>query len=788
MDYTIDQVLDIELLQSIQDKLNEINPFPSALIDPMGRILTATAWQDICTKFHRVHPESEKECIISDQYIRNHLDKANPAVSYTCPHGLVDNAIPIIVEGKHLANFFTGQFFLEPPDLVFFRKQAKRFGFDEDAYIQAVNQVPIWDIEKRDRYLEFGKSYIESMAEMGLARLREDEANRKARESEQRFQSVFEKMIEGFALHEIICDSAGNPVDYRFLDVNPAFEKVLGLKADQIVGKTALEILPGLDVLWVERFGQVALTGEPVTFEQYEHVQDKYFRVVAFSTQTGQFATIFDDVTDDKKAEQELRDSEDKYRQLADLSPEGILIHVNNTIQYANNSAARIMNAGSPEELLGKRVTDFVHPDYIPMVKERIAEIVDQKGTVPIIEEKLVRLTGESFFSEVSAVPFDLKGSIAVQVIFNDITKRKQEQEKLRILAQAIDCIGECVSMTDSENDILFVNKAFCKTYGYTSDELIGKNINMVRGDAGHNDSELREILSRTLGGGWSGEIENRKKDGTIFPVHISTAIVFDANGRTVALIGIATDITETRKNQKELMAAKEMAEESDRLKSAFLANISHEIRTPMNSILGFSELLEDLVDDPKQLEYLKIISAGGERLLNIINSVIDIAKIEAGEIDLVHSEFDIQDLMKELYELNRLRNRNINFQLERPTPGPLLFYSDKTKLFQILNNLVSNALKFTLMGSVNFGYHLESGSVLFFVKDTGIGIDEEFKSKIFKRFHKAKSLERAGLEGTGLGLAITRELVVILGGEIWFESELGRGTTFFVKFPRSQE
>ena len=904
MEYTLDRILDVQLVQVLQDKLNELNPFPSALIANDGKILTATAWQDICTKFHRMHPESELECIRSDSYIKDHLPEANPAVSYRCPHGMVDNAIPILVEGQHVGTFFTGQFFLEAPDLDFFRAQAKRFGFDEDAYLRAVEQVPVWAPEQVPPYLDFMKTFIESQAGVGLSRLRESEARQMAVELENKYQtlvdqasdgiflsddngdytdvnsrgcqmigysreeilklnirdllmpedlaktpprldelrkgdfliservmrrkdgsgleveisakmlknglfqgivrditerresgkrlleselrfrtivetteagyffidkdgiirevndswvrlykyasrdeiighhfagiqriddvaqatdvvrhilngdpsymngefsrrckddsigyhtfsarpvvsngetiglegfilditdrklaemerdqsrlrlrSVFEKMVEGFALHEMVFDEQGNPVDYRFLDVNPAFEKLTGLVAADIIGKTALEVIPGLEPFWIETYGRVAQTGIPVTFENRVGSMGSTYRVIAFSNEKGQFATLFD-----------------------------------------------------------------------------------------------------------------------------DITVRKHAEEKLRTLAHAIDNIRECVSMTDTENNLIFVNKAFCNTYGYSPDELIGRNITMVRPASDEGDGEVAKILSETLGGGWSGEAINRKKDGTLFPVFISTAIVRDEEDKVVALIGIATDITERKKAEAELVAAKERAEESDKLKSAFLANISHEIRTPMNSILGFTELLVEMSDDPIQQSYLKIISSGGERLLKIINSVIDLAKIEAGQTSVFYSHFDLNSLLRELYELNKRNNPGVKFLLELAGKTSIPLFTDKTKLFQILNNLITNALKYTKKGSVKFGYNLQPGAVTFYVRDTGIGIPESFHSQLFQRFRKVDLNDRSDFEGTGLGLAISKELVKLLGGEIWFESAAGKGTVFYVR------
>jgi len=152
MKYNLQDLIDLEQFQSLLERLSGIYAFPSAIIDNDGVILVATGWQDICTKFHPQNKECEKECIKSDQYILAHLAEANPAVSYRCPHGLIYNAIPIIVDGQHLGSFFTGQFFLEEPDLEFFREQAGEFGFDEDAYLDAVKKVPVWEREQLDSF------------------------------------------------------------------------------------------------------------------------------------------------------------------------------------------------------------------------------------------------------------------------------------------------------------------------------------------------------------------------------------------------------------------------------------------------------------------------------------------------------------------------------------------------------------------------------------------------------------------------------------------------------------
>ena len=199
MKYKLQDLIDIEQFQLLQDRLNNIYSFPSAIIDTEGNILTATGWQDICTKFHRINKESKVECIKSDQYILSHLQEAKPAVSYRCPHGLIDSAIPIIIEGVHYGNFFTGQFFLEQPDMTFFKEQAKKYGFDEKAYLEAVKKAPVWTQEQLSNYLFFIKELIEVISGIGLKNLREIETRQQIKESEKALlesQELLETVIE----------------------------------------------------------------------------------------------------------------------------------------------------------------------------------------------------------------------------------------------------------------------------------------------------------------------------------------------------------------------------------------------------------------------------------------------------------------------------------------------------------------------------------------------------------------------------------------------------------------
>ncbi len=253
-------------------------------------------------------------------------------------------------------------------------------------------------------------------------------------------------------------------------------------------------------------------------------------------------------------------------------------------------------------------------------------------------------------------------------------------------------------------------------------------------------------------------------------------------------IIAIDSDITSLKNYGRELEIAKEKAEESDRLKTAFLHNISHEIRTPMNAIIGFSGLLSDQnVEAEKRTQYTDIIVQSSNHLLSVINDIMRIASIEAGQENLAESQFDLNAALEYLHEQFWLKAREQNTSLELKVNLPeteIELIADETKLVQVLANLIDNALKFTKKGSVTFGYKIREKELEFFVQDTGIGIAPELHQEIFKRFHQVESTNTRKFGGSGLGLSISKAYVELMGGRIWVTSELNQGSVFYFTIP----
>jgi PAS domain S-box-containing protein len=346
----------------------------------------------------------------------------------------------------------------------------------------------------------------------------------------------------------------------------------------------------------------------------------------------------------------------------------------------------------------------------------------------------------------------------------------------------------ESIVITNQQSEIIYANPMFFSITGYTREEIIGNKVNTLQ--SGYHDKEFYSNLWNTIlsGKNWYGEILNKKKDGELFWEYLSISPLMNSKNKITHFVAIKQDITEKKRNREELIRAKLKAEESDRLKSAFLANMSHEIRTPMNGILGFINLL-DSPDLEKELQkdYIDIVKKSGKRLLDTINDIIEVSKIEQGQIEVSKADSDVEEIMQYQYSFFQLQalEKGLHLKLESHLTGDKAFvHTDAHKLNSILGNLLRNAIKFTSGGSVTFGNYIENNNLVFYVMDTGKGIPADRKEAIFQRFvHADMSLTRAH-EGSGLGLSISKAYTEVMGGKIWVESAIDKGSTFFFTIP----
>ncbi|MFC2137174.1 PAS domain S-box protein [Bacteroidota bacterium] len=379
--------------------------------------------------------------------------------------------------------------------------------------------------------------------------------------------------------------------------------------------------------------------------------------------------------------------------------------------------------------------------------------------------------------------------------IFYDKTEIKNSKNEIRKLYNAVEHSPEAIIITNKKGIIEYVNPKFSETTGYKKEEVLGKTPDFLTTE--RQDKQFYRKLWRTLLSGkeWRGEFENIRKNGDIFWQNTSISKVLNEEGEITHFVAINEDITERKLTEQKLIQAKEFAEQADKIKTAFLSNMSHEIRTPMNAIIGFSELLKitDLAHD-KKLEYIDHINENGKILLKLFEDIIDVARIESGDLDISKNHFNLNELVQNIYFVfdSKLKElaKPINLEIKSPNHNePFIMYSDPVRCGQILTNLIDNALKFTQEGKVVFGYEiLDEKEILFYVKDTGIGLSEEQQNIIFDLFRQADSSTTRKFGGTGIGLTISKNLVEMLGGKIWIESKLEIGTSFNFTLPYKKD
>ena len=558
-----------------------------------------------------------------------------------------------------------------------------------------------------------------------------------------------------------------------------------------------------MDQGFVESFDRIK-AGEDVKFPDfyfnihdiYPELPDKpiWLRLVIFSlfdkiVNQERFVLMHEDITERKLAEDALRRSRKEFQNYFDSNSIGLSVTAPDKTWIEVNQRLCKIFGYSKEELIGLTWVDLSHPDDLSANLALFQQAMDGKIDNYELDKRFIRKDGSIAYITLSVVcQRNDDGSVHHFLSsYLDITARKEVEKRVELLAHSLESISECVSITDNDDIIIYVNESFIKTFGYSEKELIGKNINILR-PSGLEDLHTRDILQETIKGSWQGELTNKRKDGSLFPVLLSTSVVKDENGKPIALIGVAIDITERKKLLDDLVIAKEKAEESDRLKTAFLHNISHEIRTPMNAIVGFSEFLtEPGLNPEKQNHFTGIIVQSSNQLLSIITDIISIATIEAGQEKINENKMNLNSICKLINEqfLTKAQSQNVTLLCKTTLPdNEANIITDETKLTQILTNLVGNALKFTKQGQVDFGYEVKGNQLEFYVKDTGIGIPPEMHDEIFKRFRQVETTTTRQFGGSGLGLSISKAHIELLGGKIWLTSELGKGSTFYFTLP----
>ena len=497
------------------------------------------------------------------------------------------------------------------------------------------------------------------------------------------------------------------------------------------------------------------------------------------------------EIAERKRAESALQENRQRLKIILDSIPMGMVLidAESHLIVDVNPAAARLI--GLPAET----ITGKVCHNYICPCEEGQCPITDHHMEIDQSERELVTGDGTILPILKTAVTVLIDGRRHILESFADITEIKRARKDIARLAAVAEQAAETIVITDLNGYITYVNPFFTQSTGYSASEALGQNPRILK--SGLQDSDFYKELWDTILSGqvWKGVFINKRKDGTLFHEEATISPVRDSSGEIINYLAVKRDITDRIRAAEELQRAKLDAESANIAKTEFLASMSHEIRTPMNAIIGMAELLNETTLTPEQEQYVQVFQSAGENLLNIINDILDISKVESGKLELEDTEFDLEEIIEKVCEIMAFRSHEKGVELlcEIAPDVPIQLIGDPVRFRQVLINLIGNAIKFTDNGEIYVTvdrYRQDTGTekeaLIFSVKDTGIGIPQEKIGTIFDIFSQADSSTTRKHGGTGLGLTISKRLVELMGGTIWVESEPGQGSTFRFTTPFS--
>lgn len=621
-----------------------------------------------------------------------------------------------------------------------------------------------------------------------------NDGSKKAKQNiEQKYRLLFEKSPVG--IFQFDKNAVVTECNDKFAEIlKSKKEKILGFDMHDLKDKSVLNAC--LD----------AISGVQGFYEGIYHVTTSE-AVVYISMKTVPFnfdgadnmeggIGIVEDITERMNAEDVLKKKEQDFRILSSLTTDAASVLSFNpdgtfNRQWLSDILLHTVGYASEDIDSFEKWAKIVHPDDILSYKEAVGKIM--QGQKVSLDFRIIGKNGNVFWVNNTVFPEYDESGRPVRLIsaLKDITAQKEAEDKLRHQKNLLDTIinvapvGIWLSKPDGSYPI--INKNFSELIGYGTSmfSMTPEELERCR-----KSDELAIKIEDPI----ETEEDITFVDGQKHTIKVYKRKIFDVNGSVLGVLGISTDITERKRYEKALVEALEKAEESDRLKSAFLANMSHEIRTPLNGIIGFSKYLRNFPDTSREetLKFLNIICNSADHLLNLINDIIDISKIEVGQIKITPESINLNALLNEIYAFYYSANpdlskHGVGFRITTSlSDAESSIVVDKVRLRQILNNLIGNALKFTKSGSVEFGYELttDRNYVKFFVKDTGIGISKDKVELIFQRFRQADIDITKKFGGTGLGLAISKSLVELMGGNIWVDSQPEIGSTFYFTLP----
>lgn len=670
------------------------------------------------------------------------------------------------------------------------RSAADRLRVSQERYRQLAISLGESRNELENRVAERTAELVGANSQLMLQVAERERLERISRESEERLRDLFDNAND--LIQSVLMDGS-------FQFVNRAWRETFGYTEEEITRLNLFDVIHPVSKAHCEKLFERVRRGESIGFVEATFIT-KDGRAINIEGSASivfkngkPFATrnIYRDVTNSKRAEAALAQSEKRYRELVDSGLGLICTHdLDGNLLSVNPAAARALGY-TPAEMIGKNLIEYLSPvgrPSLPTYLRLIAVRPSVSGLMNLLDkngEEHVWMYRNARISEPGEEGFVLGYA-------QDVTEQKRIEAELKTNEAQLNEAQRMALLGNWEWEVA-TNKtkwapALYDIYGIRPEDIspsVEGYLQLVHPDDRNAVSQSVEaILSSKKDFSYQHRVLH--PDGTLRYHHVNVKVALNEDGEPTRLFGTAQDITERVMLENELKQARDEALESARLKSEFLANMSHEVRTPMNGVIGMAGLLLDTNLNDEQRDCAEIIRSSGETLLTIINDILDFSKIEAGKLHFDEVDFDLRNAVEGTVEMlaDRAREKNLELASFVHRDVPILLRGDPGRLRQVLTNLISNALKFTAHGEVIVSAETESETdtavvIRFSVRDTGIGIDRDVQAKLFQAFIQADGSTTRKYGGTGLGLSISKQLVELMDGQIGVESTPGKGSIF---------
>lgn len=744
------EIIDFEKIDVLLEAYNRATGFVTAILDPEGNVLSKSGWRQICTEFHRIHPKTAQKCLISDTELANKMELGEKCHFYKCLNGMVDVAFPIVIKGEHIANLFTGQFFFEKPDVGFFKKQAKKYGFDEKTYLEALEKVPVLAEEQVKIAMDFLLNMTELIAEMSFQQVEQAQLNEALNESENYFRAIYNNSPDMYV--SVSSDDAS------ILNCNETLLNNLGYSRKEVIGAPIFKIYHDNCLDEVKNvFQQFVETGnvrdkELILKRKDGSSIDVSLNVNSVRDNSGKILYSISscrDITERKHLEEEIIQKNKNLLALLEISQK---LAKSLDIDYVLTEI--VINATN---LIG------LDTGAIYLIK---GENLYLSATTPPIPADFPEIFRHSLLKEHPHIQQSISTGQPVIVPDMDKADLSPSEQAIRESRMMRSLLYVPLKIENRALGVMILGTTE-KIKVFSEDE-----INLYRSMSGQAtmavySSQLFEEIKKL-----NVKLEQRIKD--------RTAELFESQS---ALLNIVEDLNE---KTAELEKSSKLLEAKNKELETFTYSVSHDLKAPLRGIDGYSRLLEEEYADALKgdgQKFVKTIREGTKQMTQLIEDLLDFSRLERSVIR--NTKLNIKELIDTIlfFLKNDIKNNKISIDVN---VNNFEIISDSDGLTIALRNVIENAVKFSgQVASPKIEIVLKENvsSWVISVEDNGIGFDMKFHDRIFEIFQRLNLLEK--YEGTGIGLAMVHKTMERLGGKVWAQSAPGKGAKFYLEIPK---